>query len=939
MDKKLDLSTLGHYFNRRNLVLAGGLAISAYCLFQACSKNKTNEILLSHNLPSKHLIPIPYEDTLLWDSIVCDAQYDITLLLQNKPTYEGECKITFDLKEIPQRLFLAFQSDKILSYKINENEIFPGHKNSSEYIIDQRVYLPSQFLKTKSNIVEICYVNDYHNDGSGLSLHIDYDGLPYIYNTSEPLSAHSIFPCFDTLACRGKFKLKIICDEDWTAISNEKVKKTQKLNSPEHSRSYSKFHLQNYENLKEVEFFETKSIMSYLFAIVCGPFHKVDSPKIYKTTESSFYCKKSIAAHLEEQKKEIADLIYHGLNFFESFLGIEYPFSKHDMIYCPNFASVGMEYPGAILFCDEEFLFREEPSYRQRIRRAYITFHEMAHMWFGNLVNVKGYNEIWLKESFASFFGYFAMADPDLKKLYPHGWEDIELYKEDGILLDHYKSLRHGLVRELFPNSEGADFNYDDINYCKGSGVLKVLWASLGTDIFKEVIQNFLSSNTWNSVDRNDFYKSLRTIVERQNVVKFNADSFIKNWLETEGTDTLEVFRGEDDENREVILKIHRDPPYSQRDHYFEIILIYSDLTKEVQTINFSGELDTYNLSIQKDRNLKGVICNYEGLDVLKVKLDNESIEYFIKSFQEVRKIDPKLETYFWRQLTNMVKNFDYPAKDFMKIVKQEIDEKVSSKKFIHAQLISRAKSCLEFVNPDILLELKKYLASQAFTELQKQNIEEESLEYLEQLVENAYEIQHFEFVFQWINKTLSDNNQKFTTYLNLGTELIKNLMQYSFSSKLYDFVDEFFLKTQNHSFEETKRLIKIFPILKKFESKENILSSIFLDDLVSSSIISLRPREKHLLWTLLKKRHFEKFLTREYRKTFFDKAISIYVEFYKFDAYAIFENLFPEFDSNSKDEITDLQNYAIKFKDHETISHFINKNLDHLKYVYLNNN
>ena len=926
MNTSTNLSKLQQYISQKNIALAASLLVSAFGIWKAHMLNKKRE-QPKFNIDSliKRLNPITQREAAIWRHFLSDVKYDLSLSLFHQTTFTGRCIITFGLSEIPENLFLLFQGKEIRSYKINGINVF---QNCNSLIRDQRIYIPSNLLLTGINTIEIDYVGNYHNDGSGLLLQVDYHNLPYIYSNCEPFSSQAIFPCFNTMGLRSKFKLKVSCPNEWTAISNEKIEAIQSI-----------------DGIKTFEFRETLPIMCYIFVIICGPFCKIQSPKTYKGISSNFYCKQSIAKQLEDQKEEIANLVYHGLEFFESYFGVAYPFSKHDMVYCPEFTSLAMECPGAIVFCDEEFLSRTTPTMSQRIRRAYITLHEMAHMWFGNIINIAWYDEIWIKESFASFFGYFALTSPELQALFPTGWDDIELYKEQGIIWDNLKTIRHPLARGPLLTSNEAEFNYDDINYCKGSGVIKALWAQVGPEAFEAFIKAYFTSNAWKTVTREDLYESLRT-VKRENLRSdFDCEGFIKNWLETEGTDTIETHIEESNEQVQGIqLTVQRDPPHSQRNHLLKIALVYSKIRSETgsesqpmdletnienKTIFINGNSDSIMIGVDKGAKLEGVICNIEGLDLVKVKIDKKTITYFLNNLKKMRQLDPALETYFWRQLTLMTRNFDYPAEDLSVLVRKIFDDDITGTASAHDEVISRSLTCIDTADPNLAEKIQNYIAEKAFGGIQTET--DKKQDYLELLAENAYKPEHFKKSLQKINNEIITKGVDYIN-LNVGTILINKLLSQEFSKDFQQLIDQFFEITKDKCFEETHRLCLVYQTIKGIDEKE-LNASLMIERLTSEEILALKPREKRLLWTLMKERCNEIFCSQEYKKDYFERILFYYERFYRMDAYALIESLFPDFDKDNKESVAYLQDWANKFKDQEIILFFIQEKFDELNH------
>ncbi|HEY9411769.1 MAG TPA: aminopeptidase N, partial [Jiangellaceae bacterium] len=330
-------------------------------------------------------------------------------------------------------------------------EVYDGH----------RVSLPDL---AEENEVKVVADAAYMNTGEGLHRTVDpVDGETYLYSQFEVAEARRVFACFDQPDIKGAFTFVVDAPGHWEVVSNSPGKATKRRGG----------------QVRHWKFATTQVMSTYVTAIVAGPYHVVRSEYSGKDTTIplGLYCRKSLAEHLDAD--ELFDLTRRGFAFFEDVFGLAYPFTKYDQLFVPEFNAGAMENAGAVTH-HEDYVFRSRVTDAAYERRAETVLHEMAHMWFGDLVTMRWWDDLWLNESFATWASLLAQSEATR---WTEAWTTFAVTEKLWALRQDQLPSTHPISADI-RDLEDVEVNFDGITYAKGASVLKQLVAWVGREEF-----------------------------------------------------------------------------------------------------------------------------------------------------------------------------------------------------------------------------------------------------------------------------------------------------------------------------------------------------------------------------------------------------------------------------------------------------------------------
>lgn len=437
--------------------------------------------------------------------IAGDVSYKLSLeFVPGSETFLGRTTIDADLMRLDAPLSIDFSGTKLSSVIVNGASL-------KDYSIKKgSVEIPASYLKDHVSVA-LEFEGKFADDGSGMNRFVDpADGKEYLYSDFEPYSAHRLFPCFDQPNIKAKYFVEVKVPKAWQAIGNNLIKTSEDLPGDK----------------KIVSFGTTLPISPYLLFVGAGDFKKWQSVGP-NSIPLEIYSRQSVASNVDAQN--LFDITNKGLAYYQQFFDYRYPFEKYGQVFVPNFNPGAMENPGAVTL-NEKMIFRDKPSKVELTDRADTILHEMAHMWFGDLVTMNWWNDLWLNESFATYMSYLALDQAfDLKE----AWLDFYGEKSWGYWQDSLVTTHP--VEASIENTDEAVSNFDGITYAKGAAALKQLHFFAGADGFQSGVRSYFKKYAFKNSSREDFTQSIAE-ASRRNLMPWTSA-----WLKSAGTNRVHV--------------------------------------------------------------------------------------------------------------------------------------------------------------------------------------------------------------------------------------------------------------------------------------------------------------------------------------------------------------------------------------------------------------
>ncbi|MEU6714136.1 aminopeptidase N [Nonomuraea sp. NPDC046802] len=345
----------------------------------------------------------------------------------------------------------------------------------------------------------------YSRTGEGLHRFVDpLDGEVYLYTKFQTADAHRVYACFDQPDLKAPFELTVHAPRDWKVVSNA---------APDDVHD-GRWH-----------FPPTPAISTYVTALCAGPYHEVRSE--HAGIPLGLYCRASLAGHLDADN--LFELTRQGFDFFHKIFGIWYPFGKYDQLFVPEFNAGAMENAGCVTL-QEDLLFRSRVTDADVERRAEVILHELAHMWFGDLVTMRWWGDLWLNESFATYASVLCLAEAT--RWGRGAWTTFAKVRKTWAYTQDQMPGTHPIAADI-PDVRAVEVNFDGITYAKGAGVLKQLAAYVGQENFLAAVRDYFEAHKWRNTSLPDLLGALERTSGR------DLSAWSRQWLESAGVNTL----------------------------------------------------------------------------------------------------------------------------------------------------------------------------------------------------------------------------------------------------------------------------------------------------------------------------------------------------------------------------------------------------------------
>lgn len=560
-----------------------------------CSCNMDNSARLYDNGVTQELATLRKEN-------IKDPEY--TLLFQIPESKDsaiyGNADISFCIKE-PQEIAVDFREIS------NIQDVKANGRATAYSLLNEHIIIPADAFNRGKNNIEISFI------AGNQSLNRNDE---FLYTLLVPDRARTVFPCFDQPDMKATFKLTLDVPENWCAISNSPVMNEQNMN-----------------DCKQVSFAPTEPLSTYLFSFVAGIFNE-QTYNDGKHTFTAFH--RETEPHRTAQFPTIFEQIAMSLEWLEEYTGIPYPFAKYDFIILPGFQYGGMEHTGATLYNDTKMFLSKNPTPDEELDRAHLIAHETAHMWFGDLVTMKWFNDVWTKEVFANYF-----ASRITEPMFPEINHRLNWLK--GIVtpaLGEDRTMGGTAIRQPLDNMGNAGLVYNSIIYNKAPVMLEKLVEAMGEEVFREGIHEYLTTYSYGNATWDDLIKILDEKSEN------NLAAFSDVWVNSNGMPVIGFSTSKD------TLIVRQNDPYGRGltwPQSFKVLLAGKS-TKEIE-INITGN----EAMIPIEKQPEYVLPNSDGRGYGYFQYDNGSLVWALENWYSISD-----ETCRQAQLMNLHEEFQH---------------------------------------------------------------------------------------------------------------------------------------------------------------------------------------------------------------------------------------------------------------------------------------
>ncbi|GGL27821.1 aminopeptidase N [Phycicoccus endophyticus] len=431
-----------------------------------------------------------------------DVVVDVTT---SEETFSTTSTIRFACSSPGAETFLDFVGASVEQITLNGTDLDPR-----EHFADSRVRLTGL---AEDNEVVVAATGRFTNTGEGLHRFVDpVDGEVYLYTQFEVPDSRRMYPVFEQPDLKAAFGVTVTAPAHWQVVSNSPTPE------PRHAG----------DGVSTWAFERTPRISSYITALVAGPYDVVRDSVSTRGGEVplGIFCRRSLTPYLDADN--LFALTKAGFAFFEEEFDCAYPFAKYDQLFSPEYNMGAMENAGCVTIA-EVYVFRSKVPEALVERRALTVLHELAHMWFGDLVTMRWWNDLWLNESFAEWASTTCQAEATE---WTDAWTTFGTYEKDWAYAQDQLSTTHPIVAQI-RDLQDVEVNFDGITYAKGASVLKQLVAYVGRDAFREGLRTYFRKHAWGNTTLADLLVELEATSGR------DLRSWSRAWLETAGVNTL----------------------------------------------------------------------------------------------------------------------------------------------------------------------------------------------------------------------------------------------------------------------------------------------------------------------------------------------------------------------------------------------------------------
>ncbi|MEW1980100.1 aminopeptidase N [Citricoccus sp. NPDC079358] len=461
-----------------------------------------------------------------------DVHIDLSTALDPPATgYRSTTTLTFSCATPGTWTFLDFINDGVESVVLNGRTLDPARVAGRARILLEDLAAENEVTVTGTAL--------YSTSGEGMHRFVDpADRQTYLYTQYEPADARRVFANFEQPDLKARFTFHLTGPGHWVLASNQpETARQPAVVAADRVMDGVAEGVASARNLVTVDFAPTPPLSTYLTTLLAGPYatwadrwtgHPASgAPEV----PLALYCRASMAASLDAER--LFATTRAGLDFFHDLFGVPYQWGKYGQAFVPEYNLGAMENPGLVTFT-EDYVFTSQATAAQYEARATTIMHEMAHMWFGDLVTMRWWDDLWLKESFADYMGTLAVAEATE---FTGAWTTFANRRKGWAYVQDQYPTTHPIVADI-TDLEAARQNFDGITYAKGASVLKQLVAFVGRDAFMAASREYFARHAWGNASLSDFVDALEEASGR------DLEEWVDTWLHTRGVPELNVEDG-----------------------------------------------------------------------------------------------------------------------------------------------------------------------------------------------------------------------------------------------------------------------------------------------------------------------------------------------------------------------------------------------------------
>ncbi|WP_298460596.1 aminopeptidase N [uncultured Cellulomonas sp.] len=585
--------------------------------------------------------------------------YDVTLDVTTGPTtFASTTVVRFTATE-GASTFIDLVAPTVRSVTLNGRDLDPA-----EVFADSRIRLDGLAAQNELRVEADCA---YTHTGEGLHRFVDpVDDQVYLYSQFEVADSRRVFAVFEQPDLKATFTFTVTAPEHWTVVSNSPTPDPVPVaddSAPVASAVWS--------------FAPTPVLSSYVTAVVAGPYHRESGELTSsdgRTVPLGVLCRRSLAEHLDTDA--ILDITRAGFAFFEERFDRPYPFAKYDQLFVPEFNAGAMENAGAVTF-RESYVFRSKVPEATVERRAVTILHELAHMWFGDLVTMRWWDDLWLNESFAEYASTLATAEATR---WTTAWTTFSSLEKSWAYRQDQLPSTHPIVADIRDLAD-VEVNFDGITYAKGASVLRQLVAWVGTEQFFAGVRRYFAQHAYGNTTLRDLLVELEAASGR------DLSAWSGLWLEQAGVTLLRPEITTDDDGVVTGFAVLQEAPDEHpvlRPHRLAIggydVVQDGGTTRLERTVRVELDVDGARTEVP---DLVGrprpalVLVNDDDLAYAKIRLDPQSLATATAHLGSFTASLPR--TLVWAAAWDMTRDGELPGRDFVELVLANIAHETDS--------------------------------------------------------------------------------------------------------------------------------------------------------------------------------------------------------------------------------------------------------------------